>query len=59
MSLRYEIWKDGKTHKVYRDDKGIFKKAKKKNIEIVDWLTKDWANRRSKPFNPEIKKIYT
>ena len=58
MSIRNELWKDGKPHTVYRDDKGVFRKTQKKKVEIVDWLTKDWSNRRLKPFHPEIIKIY-
>ena len=58
MNERSELWKDGKLHTVYRDDKGIFRKAEKKRVEIVDWITKDWVNRRAKPFNPKIQKIY-
>jgi len=57
MSLRYEIWNDGKIHTVYRDEKGLFSSIKKK-IVIVDWLTKDWVHRRSKPFDPNVRKIF-
>ena len=57
MTLRFEKWRNGKTHIVYRNDKGMFTNPKV-NVEIVDWLTKSWVNRKITKFNPKIRKIY-
>jgi len=58
MGKKYMIGKDDGTLAVSVDDVDDSRKIPRKDLEIVDWLTKDWINQRSKPFNPKIRKIY-